>query len=264
MFWDIVIAAGVGFTQLVLTWYGVHVSMKESRMRNAIIIGIIGAIGIGLIVYGAIRNNANQQGLQTQLDRIQHNTEQPPKVEVNIPTPTVNVSVLGEEGGFMQLIGTSLIGVGETSMYKDELLLTPNKPIMANVTFENRGKQRVFNNFTFGEIAIVMNVNEKADKVAREAFMRNVRSSRANIAAKGLRGTEVGVGMSVWKTIQSVPLSKEHIDGILRGTSRMYIQTLSAWTNADNKHSESISCVWIQPPASIEVKDKDVVYRSCQ
>lgn len=86
---EILIAAGIAFSQLVITWYGVHVSVQDHRIRNAVIIGLIGAAGIGLTVWGAVRSTIAQDHLQAQLDRIQKNTETPPQVTVNVPPVTV-------------------------------------------------------------------------------------------------------------------------------------------------------------------------------
>lgn len=85
---DVIIAASVAAIQVVLVWYGVHVTTGEHRLRNAIFIGLIGGFGIGLTIWGAIRNGVAEQQLQTQLGNIQKNTETPPKVEVNVATPS--------------------------------------------------------------------------------------------------------------------------------------------------------------------------------
>jgi len=85
MSWDIAIIAGVAIAQLILTWYGVHVSVEKKRVRNAIVIGVVGGLGIALTIWGGIRNDKAQQSLQNQLDTIQRNTEKPQ------PTPVVNV-----------------------------------------------------------------------------------------------------------------------------------------------------------------------------
>jgi hypothetical protein len=85
---DIWIVVGIGFTQVAITWYGVHVSVAEGRLRNAIIIGLIGGAGIGLTVWGAVRSGATQAALRAQLDKIQQNTEKPqlpPQVTINTP-----------------------------------------------------------------------------------------------------------------------------------------------------------------------------------
>src|SRR5690348_7068247 len=63
MFWDIFIALAVGITQLATTAYGVWVSVIEHRVRNAIIVGLVGAVGIGFTVAGTVRNSALQEEL---------------------------------------------------------------------------------------------------------------------------------------------------------------------------------------------------------
>lgn len=98
MLGDILIAAGIGFTQFVITWYGIHVSVERHRVRNAIIIGVIGAAGIGLTVWGAIRGSLTQQNLQAQLTELRRGQQttnagiqdiksNPPIVNVNPPPP---------------------------------------------------------------------------------------------------------------------------------------------------------------------------------
>ncbi len=87
MFWDIVIVGGIAFTQLVITIYAVVVSVADKKMRSAFIIGLVGAVGIALTVYGAIRSGHTQEALQAQIDKIEKHTEQPPP----IPQVTVNV-----------------------------------------------------------------------------------------------------------------------------------------------------------------------------
>ncbi len=67
MFWDIAIVVGIGFTQVALTSYGHHVSINEARLRNAIVIAIVGAAGIGLTVSGAIRSGTSQQRLEADI-----------------------------------------------------------------------------------------------------------------------------------------------------------------------------------------------------
>jgi hypothetical protein len=89
MFRDISIVAAIGVTQAVITVYGIILSLQKQRLRTGFVIGLIGAIGIALNVWGAIRSSRSQQALQTQVDRIQLNTEQPPKVTVNVPSQPI-------------------------------------------------------------------------------------------------------------------------------------------------------------------------------
>jgi hypothetical protein len=101
MFWDILIAAGVSVTQLAITAYGVIVSVQEKRLKIAAVIGIVGGIGIGLTIWGAIRSGTTQQkleadivelktGQQTANAGIKHIEQTPPAapvINVNTPNP---------------------------------------------------------------------------------------------------------------------------------------------------------------------------------
>lgn len=94
MLGDVLIAVVTGFTQLVLTWYGIHVSVRENRMRNAFIIGFVGAIGIAFTVWGAIRSGNYQRKLEfdiASLERGQQTANEGIQKIENAPPPTVTV-----------------------------------------------------------------------------------------------------------------------------------------------------------------------------
>jgi len=91
LFEDILIAIGNGLAQAIVTWYAVHIFVNEHRIRNALVIGLLGIIGIGLTVWATVRNGRAQTELKTELDRIERNTKQPPKVIVQAPPPIVQL-----------------------------------------------------------------------------------------------------------------------------------------------------------------------------
>jgi hypothetical protein len=133
MIWDIVIAAGVGLTQLVITWYAVDISVREKRLKNAIIIGVIGIVGIGLTVSGAIRNGIAQNALQSQLNKIQNNTEKPE------PTPVVNVA-------------PPHVNIPSQSQHTHVLVLVPNTSATGNPVFPLKEGERVEINVGFRDL----------------------------------------------------------------------------------------------------------------
>jgi hypothetical protein len=139
MFWDVFIAIGIGFSQLALTWYGVHVSVEKHRIRNALIIGVVGLAGISLTVFGAIRNSAVQQALQTQLTQIQKNTEQPPVI--NFPPPPPRHSRLAFEH-------TDVTGHPLLPLHKGE-------PPSINIKYWNVGNFTVSGNRQAGMVVTV-------------------------------------------------------------------------------------------------------------
>jgi hypothetical protein len=83
---EIIIALLVGAVQVILAWYGVYVSEKTKRMRHAVIMLTVGAVGIGLTVWATKRSMDSQDALQKQLERILKNTEAPPVINIP-PTP---------------------------------------------------------------------------------------------------------------------------------------------------------------------------------
>jgi hypothetical protein len=88
---DILIAFGIALSQLAITWYGVHISVRENRIRNAIIIGIVGLAGITLTVLGTIRNGVTQRDLVSRLAKIQEYSKPESDIELDMITPGYTV-----------------------------------------------------------------------------------------------------------------------------------------------------------------------------
>jgi len=67
MLWDIAIVFGIGLSQLFLTIYAVWVSVTEDKLKIAFIMAVVGALGLALTVYGAIRSVGAQQKLEADI-----------------------------------------------------------------------------------------------------------------------------------------------------------------------------------------------------
>jgi hypothetical protein len=130
---DVLIVSGIAFTQLVITWYGVHVSTGKHRIRNAFVIGIIGAVGIGLTVWGAVRSAQAQSALEAQLNQIQKNTETPPKVEVNVQSPTDSIKASQDA---LRLDERPWLGTGPSRF----IAFNEITPFKATIPIVNEGK----------------------------------------------------------------------------------------------------------------------------
>lgn len=91
---DIWIPVGIGLLTFVLAYMGVHVTLyppqADARIGWALgflAVAVLCCCGIG---WQAVRSVTAQEGLQAQLNRIQHNTETPPTVNVQ-PAPVTVV-----------------------------------------------------------------------------------------------------------------------------------------------------------------------------
>jgi hypothetical protein len=86
---DIIISAVLGALTAATAYMGVYVTLhppaeeQKSAWKSWFI--AIAILGVGLIVLQGYRARSASQELQAQLDKIQHNTETPPQVTVNVP-----------------------------------------------------------------------------------------------------------------------------------------------------------------------------------
>jgi hypothetical protein len=87
---DIHIPIFVAAFTLVTAFLGMHVTLHPAETQQQKVwykIGFLVCALVGCILVGvqAWRNNHAQGKLQAEIDRIEINTKQPPKVEVNVP-----------------------------------------------------------------------------------------------------------------------------------------------------------------------------------
>jgi hypothetical protein len=251
---DIILAAGIGLTQLISTWYGIHVSVREHRIRNAVVIGIVGAIGMGLVIYSTVRSGAAQQALQGQLDAIQHNTEQPPTVTVNIPKPpppTVIVSPPASvERGLVQIDKIEL----------DHRLLA-HEPFHINIFLKNKGSAAVtgfYRVFVFIPVAISGSEDEDADKKVHAKLVEMANAAHRK-ERSGEGPMELAAGETIWNTM-SVNLTQEQVNDFLGWKMRLYIYVWATWKGAATNIDR---CLWIQPPSNPLEIPKETVLHLC-
>src|SRR4051812_36349816 len=98
---DIVLAVLLGLLTLITAYLGVHVTLHPAESHHEKLAYKIGFSACGvtacvLIGVQTYRNNAAQQQLQSEIThiqndtgRIERNTEQPPRVQVNVPPASV-------------------------------------------------------------------------------------------------------------------------------------------------------------------------------
>jgi hypothetical protein len=122
---DVFIAAGIATTQLATTIYGVIVSISEKHLRVAIVLGIIGGTGVGLTVWGAVRNDRGQQTIQSGLNTansgiqdIKERIKQPPAQLTLAPNsgtshgPRASLVLMNMESAYRQTIDNVETGNG--------------------------------------------------------------------------------------------------------------------------------------------------------
>ena len=79
MVYDILIAIGIGASQIALTWYAVYISVKKNKSRHAKVIFSIGLVGLLLTIGATIRSS-------NILAEIQQNTQRQATIKIQ-PLP---------------------------------------------------------------------------------------------------------------------------------------------------------------------------------
>lgn len=227
MLWDVLIVAGIAFTQLVITWYGVHVSVVEHRIKNAIIIGVIGGTGLVLTVYGAIRSGKAQSALQAQLNQIQRNTERPPIVNVN--PPTIHFPDQPPHHSRMDFVAPIPVpGEPLIPYHKGQ------RPAL-NMGDRNVGDFVIFNSQSDAKILIV-----PVDKVST-VFKDNRKSLKPQFASGTLNPHVPGFS---YRTYFGSPLSEDDVAKLNANLEGICMIGITIWSDESGKYETDMCQCW--------------------
>jgi hypothetical protein len=233
MLWDILIAAGIGIIQLVLTWYAVHISVKEHRLRNALMIGVVGLVGVVLTIYGAIRSGTTQQKLETDIAELKKGQQTtnagikqiestPPSLQINIPTappqpkPTAKVSLSRVWG-----------------IYPRPPFLRANVKAQINLDFVNASGP-VADDFRMGgEIYILDQWTEATEKekvkAFKESFDRKIKNSHgAPLVADG--------NQIAWFTAEGPVLTQDDLTALTNGKKQLLLMSEVTYRDSTGPH----------------------------
>ena len=189
---------------------------------------------LNLIAIQAVLNEGIQRGLQRQVEDIQKNT-----------------------GTSVQIYGVKM--------------LTPKvvagSPISMNAGLTAKGNQSVHDVFSFYMAAFVdyhKGEDPKAEQSLRSMFEGTVVEQKKMVAEKKLHGQPLGTGnLVMFKTVDTPPISKTQVQGLLSGATRMYLLTWAAWKDVNGQDGTLSACQWLQPPSSLNIGKEELVWHSC-
>jgi hypothetical protein len=226
--WDILITAAIGSTQLVLTWYGVHMSVTEHRIRHAVFIGILGGVGIGLTIYGAIRSGNAQAALQAQLDVIQKNTEKP------IPPPVVNVNP--PQAKQRTSMEVQFEGPAENSS---------NHHLVVNVKCVDTGPSTATDTDCQGQAFLYQGTYSSITSKSEEQYFQQFLRAHKERSS----GVVIGLNQWQWLTTDLGPLDEQLVNDLRVGKKIIFV--MGRYKFADEAGTYRFDfCEWLQPPAN--------------
>lgn len=254
---DILLPLGVGLLTFVLAGMGVYVTLyppdDRSKKEWWVAFVLVALVGCGLIAWQAIRSVNTQESLQGLLNKIQHNTEQPPTVNVappivnippqNIPSPQAHVQLLKIESGYQLPNG-------------NRQWLLPDKPLMANVFFTNAGPAVGDDVLACGR-AYLMPSEIKDDLAKRDEKRKDLqilipkfKQYCKDYLGKSAKGGVLGTGGNegIWFTaLSDTPLSQRDISNLEDGSSLLFLFFSVQYKDSDSHHIHR--CQIAQPPA---------------
>ncbi len=246
MFWDIAIVFGIGLSQLLVTIYAVWVSVTEHKLKTAFVLAVIGAMGIALTVYGAIRSGTAQAALQAQLNKIQQNTEKPPSVTVN---PQINIPPAPApppQHTHLSMLDPQPVG-GAMPYWP----LSPQNPFEVNIGFMNAGEFAA-DDVIHGEILSLIDIGKirKPSQVA--SVYRGIMDTKQLLGElHKLRGHGLTVlphtGQYNYVTVQMGALKQTDIDQVIARQTAICASTRIEWKDKSGCYfSDSFYCLWAE------------------
>ena len=213
--------------------------------------GFLTVVLIGVQTY---RNETTQTEQKSQLDKIQKNTETPPKVNVTIPPP--NPSPVAPKK-------SSALLVYEKTEFIDKSLAVGQR-FGVNVYLRNIGSEPAYNARHFFAVKLVSGAlkvkPEILDQQTHREFRKQMRQAVRNDVARYLIGSDIANGQGVWATFGFNSLTSEQVNGIVNGDVRFYVYV---WANWDNDQKDLESCQWLQATGSVEVNEWKPVWHYC-
>jgi hypothetical protein len=252
---DITLAIVQGALMLLTAYLGVHVTLHpaesdiSTRRYKA---GFAGCALIACCLIGvqAYRSNQGQAALRKQLNAIERNTKQAPKVEVNVPPPRVILqpSPLARLSARVVLKRTvssyfETTEAGKIITNKPMAAFVAGRPISYNLTFENGGGIAAERFRAIGKVFLGDKDDELTEARFKEAFLQWIPKVPPYVAA-----LEIGSDNSKFITASSDEiLTSEDVQQKLHGAKVVYIFAETRYADPTGSHYIHY-CSEMQPP----------------
>lgn len=191
---------------------------------------IVGAVFSGVAVKRGLDSGAQ---VSAQLDRIEKAvsaTTQRPSTAKSVPN---GPQYHNDSGGFMQLEKKEILRTSDT-------LLRVGERFQMNYHLFNRGNRPVLDTQSWGML-ICLDAKKNPDSRLMTVLRKGIEDAYTKF--KG-GGPTIGVGQEQWSTAVSEPLTAEQLEGLKKGTYKMYFTVGMAWNNENHEVFYSYFCSW--------------------
>jgi hypothetical protein len=216
---------------------------------------------IALIGVQTYRNESAQNNLQAQLDQIQKNTARLPEFMGSVPqstppqiiaNPKTSAPLRHNPESFLQL---GKIQVLHMEIVRDSVM-------SVNIHIENKSPVPAYHTYrTFAAgMGRLGDDPNKTDQQVHDYFLKRSLAEQRD-TVKTSKGVTVGIGETIWNTLDLDPLTQEQVDGYISGRMRFYIYVWARW---EGNQRDLDVCRWIQYPGTQHVPDgAELVMHDC-
>jgi hypothetical protein len=254
---EILIAVAAGICQLALTWYAVDISVKENRKRNAVIIGLVGALGIGLTVISTIRNASAQNALESNLKQIRHNTETPPQVTVNPPQVSLNPNIQIVQPP--ERLHTHVQFLNPDSAPQPNAPTLPfkeDRPVAVNIGFANFGDE-VADNCNYGA-----SIHLQRGRANEDAMFKNFVGSTTMYKCQQMMPRSQGTYGYQYHTYTTAALSASDVLQLYRDEAAICATARVLWTDKTG-HYRTEYCACLESSYPTFPNSPTMTWHSC-
>ncbi len=140
---------------------------------------------------------------------------------------------------------------------KGQNVLRVGQQIGFKVYFANRGPVKVVNSKAVLACAVTWDIPDRdKEHEMMNHFRGDVRIERKK--DENIMGAEVNVGEEVYKDAICAHIDGLQVDGLQKGTARIYLFIWEGWTDTEGRPNQIEKCIWMKKPRTSVITSDDL------
>jgi hypothetical protein len=240
---DIAISAVLAILTILMGYLGVHVTLHPAESpstarRYKIAFVFCAILTVCLVVWQGVRNSQTQSQLRQELVQIDQNTRTPPRVDVNVPAPQVNVQL--PPAAQVQKTGDRPI-LQILNEAPSSRALTPGTPLGMNVVIHNEGPVPAKG---VKDLSIIDTIAGPPSEEKEEAFFKKLAAEEQEPDFRKKPGTGLGLHSGFFSTFYTEELTAQQINALKTGDLLIYLVSKVDYQDLTGNHFETEACAF--------------------
>ena len=155
--------------------------------------------------------------------------------------------------GFIQLANIDI--------HLEASVIQVNSPLVFNINYLNKGAEPVNDVIGLMSVTLVASVPD-ASKTILKKFRNVIAPAIKDVETGRKKGSTAGVGLGIWGTRGTPPLTAEDVNDLLQGRKHIYILGWVHWVDLDNNSRSTEDCTWLQTPFGPKISPP-MIWHTC-